>query len=154
MVVAGIGNSVHLFEGMLSEPSSKHQNNEPDDKEDAPEPVEHNEEHVPAASSFDSIQWTPEPEPVGPDEEHVPAASNLGSTHWTPELDVKASSNSWQEAAGNSWQQAGGNQRPMPPVTKITPGVAAASISGRRGHGDQRLTNAGFGPCDVRGQCY
>ena len=109
MVVAEISNSVHLFAGMLSESPSSHQNNAPNDREDVPEPVQHNEEHVPAASSFDSIQWTPEPQPVGPDEEHVAPASNLGSTQWTPELDVQASSNSWQEASGNSWQQADGN---------------------------------------------
>ena len=35
--------------------------------------------------------------------------------------------------ASNSWQQAGGNQRAIPPVTNVTPGVAAASISGRQG---------------------
>ena len=108
-VVAEILLGVRLFAGMLSEPSSRHQNNAPDDREDVPEPVQHNEEHVPVASSFDSTQWTPEPGPVGPDEEHVATASNLRSTQWTQELDVQASSNSWQEAAGNSWQQARGN---------------------------------------------
>ena len=139
MVVAEISNRVHLFAGMLSEPSSKHQNNAPDDEDDVPEPVGHSEEHVPAASNFGSTQWTQEPEPVGHNEEHVPAASNFGyvpaasnfrSIQWTPGLDMQDASNSWQEAAGD--------QRLPPQVTNITPSVAAASISGRQGHSWQQ----------------